>query len=183
MPTAKSIIPIPVEAKGYAMFNTKFAGAALIVAATAVSSAAMAGDRGVNTAVGAVVGAAIGSSTGHRNGAIVGGVIGAAVGNSISTSHRGYRDDRSGYYENRSGYYDSGYDNRYESRHYDNYRPAPVYVQSRTYYEPAPVYYQPAPRYYSRPAVVYVEQRGHRHYRGCRHGHGHGYGHGYGGGW
>ncbi|UUZ54759.1 glycine zipper 2TM domain-containing protein [Massilia sp. H-1] len=105
------------------MFNTKFVGAALIIAATAVSSTASASDRGVNTAVGAVVGAAIGSSTGSRNGALVGGVLGAAVGNSVRTDGRSR-----GYVDARVNYYDARYeDNRY-------YQPQPVYVEER-YYE------------------------------------------------
>src|SRR5471032_1242848 len=103
------------------------------LAAAAISSTAMADDRGFDTVAGAVVGAAIGNSTGSRNGALVGGLVGAAVGNSIDTGDR----------------YRRGYT---ETRVYS--RPAPVY------YEQAPVYYAPPPRYYAPPAqVVYVEPR------------------------
>ena len=77
------------------MLKSKIVGA-VVLAAVAVSPAAMADDRGTNTALGAVVGAAIGASAGGSGGALVGGVLGAAVGNSIST-----RDDRR-YYDNRN---------------------------------------------------------------------------------
>jgi hypothetical protein len=169
-PALYPIIPIQLEARGNAMFNKKCLGA-VILAATAVSSGAMADDRGTNTAVGALLGAAIGHNSGGRDGAIVGGVLGAAVGSAISTNDRSYN---AGYYDNRnSGYYDT------RATYYDNrssyYQPAPVYV------EPAPVYYAPAPRYYyNQPsAVVYVgSSRGDYYdgYRGRGHGH-HGYGH------
>ena len=53
------------------MLNKKILGA-VTLAAMAVSSAAMAGDRDFNTAAGAVIGAAIGSNAGGRDGAIVG---------------------------------------------------------------------------------------------------------------
>jgi uncharacterized membrane protein len=65
------------------MLNKKCFGA-VILAAAAVSSTAMAQDRGANTAVGAVLGAAIGGTAGGGGGALVGGVLGAAVGNSVS---------------------------------------------------------------------------------------------------
>ena len=42
------------------------------LAAAAISSTAMADDRGFDTAAGAVVGAAIGAGTGSRNGARIG---------------------------------------------------------------------------------------------------------------
>jgi hypothetical protein len=130
------------------MLNKKILGAVML-AAVAASSAAVAGDRDFNTVAGAVVGAAIGHSTGSRNGTVIGGVLGAAVGNSINTDSRSY---------NRGGYY--------ETRNYQ--QPAQVYYQQpqQVYYErPAPVYYAPPPRYYGPPAVVYVEpERG--YYRG-----------------
>ena len=87
---------------------------AVLLAAAAVSTTAMAQDRGVNTAVGALAGAAIGGSVGGRNGAIVGGVIGAAVGNSART-----RDDY--YYRNRGYYQPRGY-----------YQSSQVYVEPRS---------------------------------------------------
>src|SRR5450830_1044080 len=136
--------------EGNAMLNKKLLGV-VMVAAVAVSSAAVAGDRDFNTVAGAVVGAAIGHSTGGRDGAIVGGVIGAAVGNSISTNDRYYN---GGY---RGGYYQSA--------------PQPVYYQPA----PQPVYYAPAPRYYGPPAVIYVQPRGYYHDRGRWEGRG-GYG-------
>jgi hypothetical protein len=173
-PALYAIIPIRLGARGNAMLNKKCLGAVLL-AATAVSSAAMADDRGMNTAVGAVLGATIGHNGGGRNGAIVGGVLGAAVGNAISTNdrsnNRGYYDNRSDYYDNRSsGYVDT------RATYYDNrntyYEPAPVYVQ-----ESRPVYYTPAPSYYySQPTeVVYVDSGRGGYYDGYR-GH-HGYGH------
>jgi hypothetical protein len=183
-PAFYTIIPIQLEARGNAMLNKKCLGA-VILAATVVSSTAMADDRGVNTAVGAVIGAAIGHNTGGRNGAIVGGVLGAAVGNSISRNDRSY--NNGGYYDNRSnGYYDNRSNGYVDTRasYYDNrdsyYQSAPVYVQ-----ESRPVYYQPQPTYYyTQPSeVVYVSGGGGYYdgYRG-RHGHGrHGYGrHDYG---
>ena len=114
---------------------------AVLPAAAAVSTTAMAQDRGVNTAVGALAGAAIGGGIGGRDGAIVGGVLGAAIGNSART-------------------YDDGY---YRGRVYSSgsyYQPAPVYVEPRpVYVESAPVYYD-APAYYyrDRPTAVYVER-------------------------
>jgi hypothetical protein len=140
------------------MLNKKCFGAVMLAAA-AVSTSAVASDRGVNTAVGAVLGAAVGHNFGGRDGAIVGGVLGAAVGNSVNTNdRRGYRDNRG--YDNR-GYDNRGYDNRGYNRGYTQV----------SYYEPAPVYYAAPRRYYREPAVVYVEpRRGH-------HGYGHGYGH------
>jgi hypothetical protein len=123
---------------------------AVLVAAAAGSTTAMANDRGLNTALGAVVGAAIGHSTGARDGAIVGGVLGAAIGNSINASD----------YRSRSGYVSSDYADGRSYRGPSNYyEPAP------TYYEPAPRYYRPAPRYYE-PAAVYVEPSYREHYRG-----------------
>jgi hypothetical protein len=149
------------------MLNTKCLSA-VIVAALAVSSSAMADDRGVNTAVGAVLGAAIGHNSGGRDGAIVGGILGAAVGNAVST-----RDDRrnsNAYYDNRGRYYAPA-PVYVEARAYP---PAPVYVESRgyareeVYYAPSQVQYVSPPRYYQPPAVVYVEQgRGY----GRHHGH------------
>lgn len=121
------------------MLNKTAVGAVLL-AALAISSTAMAADRDFNTAAGAVIGAAIGHNSGGRDGAIVGGILGAAVGNSLG-------DDRS---YNRGGYYQS--------------RPAQVYYQpapTAVYYEPAPVYYAPQPRY-SPQAVIYVEGGSHR---------------------
>jgi hypothetical protein len=152
------------------MLKNKCIGA-MLLAAAAVSSTAMADDRGVNTIVGAVAGAAIGGSVGGRNGALVGGVIGAAVGNSARTN-----DDY--YYRNRNYTYSDGYSGGY-------YQSAPTYVESRpVYVEPAPVYVESRPvyveprRYYydTRPDVVVVE-RGRGYYdhdrgwhRGWHHG-------------
>jgi hypothetical protein len=148
MPGVVKIISIPVEAQGKAMLNKKCFGAVLLAAA-AVSSTAMAQDRGVNTAIGAIAGAAIGGSAGGRNGALVGGVIGAAVGNSIRTNDDYYYRDR-GY----SGGYSSGYSSGY--------------YPSGGYYQPAPVYVEPAPRYYynSRPDVVVIDRGGRGYDRG-----------------
>jgi len=120
------------------MLKKKCIGA-MLLAAAAVSSTAMADDRGVNTVVGALAGAAIGGSVGGRNGALVGGVIGAAVGNSARTN-----DDY--YYRNRGYAYSGGYSSGYYQQ------PAPVYVESR------PVYVEPRGYYYNpRPDVVVVE--------------------------
>jgi hypothetical protein len=134
------------------MLNKKCLGA-VILAAAAVSSTAMADDRGVNTAVGAVIGAAIGHNSGGRDGALVGGVIGAALGNAVSTGDN--RSYNGGYYDNRGSYY----------------RQAPVYVEARSYapayYEPRQVIYTPPVRYYQQPAVVYVNPgRGHYGHHG-----------------
>jgi hypothetical protein len=135
--------------KEKAMLNKKCFGAALLAAA-AVSTTAMADDRGVNTAVGAVVGAAIGHGAGGRNGAIVGGVLGAAVGNSLSSRDDYYRGNR-GYAS--VNYYDQGPEYVESRPVYVEQRP--VYVESApVYYEaPRPVYYE-APRYYSQPEVI-----------------------------
>ena len=154
------IIPIRLAAKGSAMLNKKCLSAVMLAAA-AVSSTAMADDRGVNTAFGAVIGAGIGGSTGGRNGAIIGGLLGAAVGSSISTNERSYNNGygeyrSSGYADTRATtYYDNdgnrdSYDNRNSRDGYYS-QPAPVYVQdARTVYveESRPVYYQPQPAYY-----------------------------------
>ncbi len=131
------------------MLNKKCFGAVLLAAA-AVSSTAMASDRGVNTAVGAIAGAAIGGSVGGRDGALVGGALGAVVGNSVRTNDDYYYRDR-GYAS--SGYYASGYSSGYSSGYY---QPAPVYVESRPYYAPPP------PRYYydRRPDVVVIDRGG-----------------------
>ena len=137
----RRIIPILAVGEGNVMLN-KSSLCAVMLAAVAVSSAAVAGDRDFNTAAGAVIGASIGHSSGGRDGAIVGGVLGAVIGNSLSErSH-----DGGGYYQTR------------------NYQPAAVY------YEPAPVYYA-QPQRYPAPPVVYVEpgrpyyreNRGHYH--------------------
>jgi hypothetical protein len=150
------------------MLNKKCFGAVLLAAA-AVSTTAMADDRGANTAVGALLGAAIGHSAGGRDGAIVGGVLGAAVGNSVRTRDDYYRDNR--------GYVQAGY---YSEPAYVESRPAyvesrPVYVESApVYYDaPRPVYYE-APRYYSQPAVIIESGRG---YYGGHHGWDRGHGH------
>ena len=82
------------------MLNKKCFGAVLLATA-AVSSTALAQDRGANTAIGALAGAAIGGSAGGRDGALVGAAIGAVVGNSV----RGNDDYR---YRDR-GYVSSGY--------------------------------------------------------------------------
>jgi hypothetical protein len=125
------------------MLKKKCIGA-MLLAAAAVSSTAMADDRGVNTVVGALAGAAIGGSVGGRNGALVGGVIGAAVGNSARTN-----DDY--YYRNRGYAYSGGYSSGYSGGYYQ--QPAPVYVESR------PVYVEPRGYYYNaRPDVVVVER-------------------------
>jgi hypothetical protein len=160
---------------------------AVFLAAAAVSTTAMADDRGVNTAVGALVGAAIGGSAGGRDGALVGGVLGAAVGSSVRTGDDDHYRGR-GYVS--GGYVSSGYAPVY-SESYD--APAPVYVESR------PVYVPPARYYYrDRPDVVIVEHgrgygRGYDHdydrdydrdyYRGCHHGDERGYDRGYDHGW
>ena len=136
------------------MLKKKCIGA-MLLAAAAVSTSAMADDRGVNTVVGALAGAAIGGSVGGRDGALVGGAIGAAVGNSVRTN-----DDY--YYRNRGYAYSGGYNGGY-------YQSAPAYVESRpVYVQPRPVYVE-SPRYYynSRPDVVVVERgRGYDHDRG-----------------
>jgi hypothetical protein len=75
------------------MLKKKCIGA-MLLAAAAVSTSAMAGDRGVNTVVGALAGAAIGGSVGGRDGALVGGAIGAAVGNSVRTNDDYYSRNR-----------------------------------------------------------------------------------------
>jgi hypothetical protein len=133
------------------MLKKKCIGA-MLLAAAAVSTSAMAGDRGVNTVVGALAGAAIGGSVGGRDGALVGGAIGAAVGNSVRTN-----DDY--YYRNRGYAYSSGYSGGY-------YQSAPAYVESRPVYVESPRYY-----YNSRPDVVVVERgRGYNHDRGWHRG-------------
>jgi hypothetical protein len=68
------------------MLKKKCIGA-MLLAAAAVSSTAMADDRGVNTVVGAQAGAPIGGSGGGRNGPRVGGVIGEGGGNSARPNH------------------------------------------------------------------------------------------------
>jgi hypothetical protein len=129
------------------MLKKKCIGA-MLLAAAAVSTSAMAGDRGVNTVVGALAGAAIGGSVGGRDGALVGGAIGAAVGNSVRTN-----DDY--YYRNRGYAYSGGYSGGY-------YQSAPAYVESRPVYVESPRYY-----YNARPDVVVVERgRGYDHDRG-----------------
>jgi uncharacterized protein YcfJ len=143
------------------MLNKKCFGAALLAAA-AVSTTAMAQDRGANTFVGALAGAAIGHAAGGRDGAIVGGVLGAAVGNSLST-----RDDR--YYRGGSTYYAQP---AYVESRPTYYESAPVYYdapQTVVYERPAPVYYE-APRYYRQPVVVVGGGRGHWEHRGYDHG-------------
>lgn len=104
------------------MSNKKWIGVALLAAA-AVSTNALADNRGVNTALGAVVGAVIGNTVGGQNGAVVGGVLGAVVGASAS----GHDDRR----------YDRQYDRRYSNVRYQApvyYRPAPVPVYARPDY-------------------------------------------------
>lgn len=109
------------------MSHKKWIGVALLAAA-AVSTNAMADNRGVNTALGAVVGAVIGNTVGGQNGAVVGGVLGAVVGASAS----GHDDRR----------YDRQYDRRYSNQRYQ----APVYYRQA----PVPVYARPdyRDRYY-----------------------------------
>jgi hypothetical protein len=174
-PAFQSIIPIQLAARGNAMSNKKIFSA-VILAAVAVSSTAMAQDRGANTVVGALIGAAIGHHTGGRDGAIVGGVLGAAVGNAVTPSNRndGFYDNR-GYSDNRVEYYDNRASSSYSppvtttTTYYDNgssyYQPAPVYVA------PAPVYYAPAPRYYYQPSAVVVVESGRGYYGGHHGGH------------
>ena len=147
------------------MLNKKCLGAVML-AAMAASTTAMADDRGLNTLAGAAVGAAIGHNSGGRNGAGVGGLVGAAIGNSLSTGDRGYYN--SGYVETRASYGQPVY----------YAQPEPVYYEQPrvvTYVEPRPVYY--APRYYGRSEVIYVERgygyhgyHGDHGYRG-HHGH------------
>jgi hypothetical protein len=138
------------------MLNKKCFGAVLLAAA-AVSSTAMAQDRGANTVIGALAGAAIGGGAAGRDGALVGAAIGAAVGNSVRTN-----DDY--YYRGRGNYAYGGYSNSY-------YQPAPaaVYVESRPryYYEPRPVYVESRPYY----------DRGHYYDRGRGYDRGHDRGH------
>jgi hypothetical protein len=148
--------------KEKAMLNKKCFGAVLLAAA-AVSSTAMAQDRGANTVIGALAGAAIGGSAAGRDGALVGAAIGAAVGNSVRT-------DDDYYYRNRGNYAYGGYSNNY-------YQPAPaaVYVESR------PVYVESRPRYHYEPRPVYVAprpyyDRGHYYDRGRGPDSGHGRG-------
>jgi hypothetical protein len=162
MPCVVVIIPIPVEAEGKAMLNKKCFGAVLLAAA-AVSSTAMAQDRGANTVVGALAGAAIGGGVGGRDGALVGAAIGAAVGNSVRTNNDYY-------YRDRGNYAYGGYSNNYYQA-----APAAVYVESRPryYYEPRPVYVESRPyydrgRYYDRGSYY---DRGHD--RGDHGGRGH----------
>ena len=109
------------------MSNRKWIGVALLAAA-AVSTNALADNRGLNTALGAVVGAVIGNTVGGQNGAVVGGVLGAVVGASAS-GRDDRRDDRR---------YDRQYDRRYSNARYQAppvyYRPAPVPVYARPDY-------------------------------------------------
>lgn len=107
------------------MSNKKWIGVASValLAAAAVSTSAMADNRGINTALGAVVGAVIGNTVGGQNGAVVGGVLGAVVGATAS----GHDDRR----------YDRHYDRRYSNARYQApvyYRPAPVPVYARPDY-------------------------------------------------
>jgi len=150
------------------MLKKKCIGA-MLLAAAAVSTTAMADDRGLNTVVGALAGAAIGGSVGGRDGAFVGGAIGAAVGNSVRTNDDYYYNNRG----NRGYAYSNGYSGGY-------YQQAPAYVESRpVYVESRPAYVEP-PRYYydSRPDVVVVERNRYydRHDRGWDRGHGWGHG-------
>lgn len=80
------------------MLHKKWIAIALLSTA-AVSTAASASDRNVNTALGAVAGALIGNSVGGRDAALVGGVLGAVVGASVSGGH----DDRR-YYGHQQAY-------------------------------------------------------------------------------
>jgi hypothetical protein len=162
MPGVVAIIQIPVEAKEKAMLNKKCFGAVLLAAA-AVSSTAMAQDRGANTVIGALAGAAIGGSAAGRDGALVGAAIGAAVGNSVRTNGDYYYRDRGNY----------GYSNNYYAGNYYQPAPAAVYVEQRPryYYEPRPVYVESRPyydrgRYYDRGGRYYGD-----HDRGYDRGH------------
>src|SRR6478609_8028690 len=118
MPSVVEIIRIPVEAEGKAMLNKKCFGAVLLAAA-AVSSTAMAQDRGANTVIGALAGAAIGGGAAGRNGALVGAAIGAAVGNSVRTNDDYYYRNRGNYAYGNTSY--GGYSNGYAN---DYYQPA-----------------------------------------------------------
>lgn len=95
------------------MSHKKWMAVALLATA-AVSTTAVADNRGVNTAVGAVLGAVIGNSVGGQDGAMVGGLLGAVVGASAS----------------------SGRDRGYDRRHYE--RGPNVHYREPVYYQPAP---------------------------------------------
>jgi uncharacterized protein YcfJ len=98
------------------MSHKKWIGIGIVLLATAaVSTTAVADDRGINTALGAVVGAVIGNSVGGQNAAIIGGVLGAVVGANASD-----------------------HDGRYYGR-----RQSQVYYQAPSYYGSAPVYARP----------------------------------------
>lgn len=71
--------------------------AAALLATAAVSTAASASDRGVNTALGAVAGALIGNSIGGQDAAVIGGVLGAVVGNSLGDDDGHHRARRQAY--------------------------------------------------------------------------------------
>lgn len=123
------------------MLSKKWIGMALLAAA-AVSTNAMADNRGVNTALGAVAGAVVGNVVGGQNGALIGGVLGAVVGASVSDHDR------------RDRYYDG--------RRYSNVRyQAPVYAR------PAPVYVRPGYRdgYYRDTRRVEYVRDGRGYYR------------------
>lgn len=119
------------------MLNRKWIGAVLLAAA-AVSTNALADNRGVNTALGAVAGAVVGNVVGGQNGAVIGGVLGAVVGASVSDHDRR--------------------DRHYDGRRYSNARyHAPVYAR------PAPVYARPG--YYRDVRRVEYVRHGRDYYR------------------
>lgn len=119
------------------MLNRKWIGVVLLAAA-AVSTTALADNRGVNTALGAVAGAVVGNVVGGQNGAVLGGVLGAVVGASVSDNDR--RDNR-----------------RYYGARYQ----APVHAR------PAPVYARPGyrDRYYHDVRRVEYVRHGRDYYR------------------
>lgn len=124
------------------MLKKMIAVAALIGAAGAAATPALAGDDGVIGALlGAGVGAVIGHGVGGDRGAVIGGAVGAVAGASIASA-----------------------EGRYERTHYE------AYDTPRAYYPPAPPprYYGEIPVYERRSPVV-VERityppRWHRHW-------------------
>lgn len=130
------------------MLKKMFAMAALIGAAGATATPALAGDDSVIGALlGAGVGAVIGHSVGGDRGAVIGGAVGAVTGASIAHA-----------------------EGRYERTHYEaprEYYPPPS--QPRYYPEaPQPSYYPGVTVVERRPVVVEriaYPPRWHRHWR------------------
>lgn len=123
------------------MLKKMIAMAALIGAAGAAATPALAGDDAVIGALlGAGVGAVIGHGVGGDRGALIGGAVGAVTGASIAHA-----------------------DGRYERTHYE------AYDAPRAYYPaPPPRYYNEIPVFERRPTAV-VERiayppRWHRHW-------------------